>query len=378
MDEVSGFSYPRFEMTDALHLLREEKIPFLLCGYSSLDRYFGVRDGGALYLATDSSLVSLAKTFDNLQFPGLPLEDAAVTADGHRLVFRCVDSLSVPPTAPFTVLRLLYDPERNAFIDRLDMYPDLRAATLTPAAEPSPPWLRLCEAAKLVSRYHYTTESASLGWTRGDALPPPDYQRDFLSSLLGSRHPEKGLALLAEAGFVADAWPELQAMADIPHGKDFHPEGNVWEHTLATLKYRKRPDLTLSLALMLHDSGKPDAEGAGEKRFDGHAEIGAHVAARFLRRLGYPESLVDSVQFLVRYHMMPPALKSLPSFRTDKILASPLFPTLLELYRADAASSYADEEGYYEACRIYKAWQRDRGNPFIVEKQRRQRARARH
>jgi poly(A) polymerase len=163
----------------------------------------------------------------------------------------------------------------------------------------------------------------------------------------------------------------------VTHGKDYHPEGNVWEHSLATLRYRKRPDVTLSLALMLHDSGKPHAEANGEKRFDGHAEIGAQLAARFLRRLGFPPSTVQSVEFLVRFHMMPPALKTLPSFRTDPILASPLFPLLLELYRADASSSYADEEGYYEACRIYKAWQRDRGNPFIVEKLRRQRARMR-
>ena len=133
----------------------------------------------------------------------------------------------------------------------------------------------------------------------------------------------------------------------------------------------------LSLALMLHDIGKLHAESSGEKRFDGHAEIGARVAARFLRRLGFPADVVESVEFLVRYHMMPPALKSLPPFRTDPILASPLFPLLLELYRADSSSSYQDEEGYYEACRIYKAWQRDRGNPFIVEKLRRQRARLR-
>ena len=195
--------------------------------------------------------------------------------------------------------------------------------------------------------------------------------------LLGSKSPDKGFALLDAAGFVEEVWPELAAMAEVPHGKDFHPEGNVWEHTLATLRHRKRPDLVLSLALMLHDSGKPDAAPSGEKRFDGHAEIGARIAVRFLRRLGFPEKLIESVEFLVRYHMMPPALKSLPPFRTDKILASPLFPVLLELYRADAASSYADDEGYYEACRIYKAWQRDRGNPYIVEKQRRQRARAR-
>jgi poly(A) polymerase len=366
-----------FDMTDALERLKEENIPFLFCGYSSLDRYFRVRESGPLYLATDSSIVSLAKAFDNLQFPGLPLEDAAVQTDHSRLVFRCVDSLAVPPSAPFTVLRLLYDPARNAFIDRLDMYPDLRAGTLTRVSDSSPRWLGLSEAARLVSRYHYSAEGLSLGWSRGDEIPPPSYQRDLLMGLLGSRSPDKGFALLDTAGFVEDVWPELAAMAEVPHGKDFHPEGNVWEHTLATLRHRKRPDLTLSLALMLHDSGKPDAEPSGEKRFDGHAEIGARIAVRFLRRLGFPEKLIESVEFLVRYHMMPPALKTLPPFRTDRILASPLFPLLLELYRADAASSYADDEGYYEACRIYKAWQRDRGNPFIVEKQRRQRARAR-
>jgi poly(A) polymerase len=364
-------------MTDALERLKEERIPYLLCGYSSLDRYFAVRESGPLYLATDSSIVSLAKAFDDLQFPGLPLEDAAVQNGGHRLIFRCVDSLSDPPMAPFTVLRLLYDPGRNAFIDRLDVYPDLRAPTLSGVADSSPRWLPLCEAARLVSRYHYAAEGQSLGWDRGNELPPPAYQRDLLTGLLGSRHSEKGLALLDSAGFVSEAWPELAAMSSVRHGKDFHPEGNVWEHTLATLRYRKHPDLTLSLALLLHDSGKPDAEGSGEKRFDGHSEIGARIAARFLRRLGFSDSIVESVEFLVRYHMMPPALKTLPSFRTDTILASPLFPLLLELYRADAASSYADEEGYYEACRIYKAWQRDRGNPFIVEKKRRQRARAR-
>ena len=112
-------------MTTALERLKEEKIPFLLCGYSSLDRYFRLPENGPLYLAIDSSLVSLAKAFDHLQFPGLPLEDASVQSDGTRLVFRCVDSLSVPPSAPFTVLRLLYDPGRNAFIDRIDLYPDV-------------------------------------------------------------------------------------------------------------------------------------------------------------------------------------------------------------------------------------------------------------
>ncbi|HTO22944.1 MAG TPA: phosphohydrolase [Spirochaetia bacterium] len=365
------------DASGALARLKEENIPFLLCGYSSLDRYFRVGGNGPLYLATDASLVSLAKAFDGLEFPGLPLEDASVQDNGRRLVFCCVDSLAVPPVAPFRVLRLLYDTARSTFIDRLEVYPELRAPGLEPDGVSSPRWLPLCEAARLVSRYHYTAEASRLGWSRGDELPPAAYQRDLLAALMGSARPQKGLALLNDAGFVEEAWPELADMARVPHGKDFHPEGDLWEHTLATLEHRKRPDVVLSLSLLLHDSGKPFAQSVGDKRFDGHAEIGARIAARLLRRLGFPQETISSVEFLVRYHMMPPALKILPAFRTDPIFASPLFPLLLELYRADAASSYAGDEGYYEACRLYKAWQKDRGNPFLVEKRRRQRARMR-
>ena len=365
-------------MTDALARLKEENIPYLVCSYSSLDRYFRLKDPGPLYLATDSSLIALARAFDNLQYPGTPLEDAAVPNGANRLVFRCVESLSQPPSAPFTVQRLLYDPSRSVFIDKLDMYPDLRSRTLIFIPDSYPKWLGLCEAARLVSRYHYSAENVPFEWERGDALPTVEYQKDLLESLLISRAPEKGLALLEVSGFVAEAWPELHAMTEVPHVKDFHPEGNVWEHTLATFKYRKHPELALSLSLLLHDSGKPVSENTGDKRFDGHAELGAHIAARFLRRLGFSERTVEPVEFLVRYHMMPAALKLLPPFRTEKIFASPLFPTLLELYRADLSSSYADEEEYYEACRIYRGWQRDKGNPYLAEKLRRRSRAARH
>ena len=73
------------DVSGAMERLREEKIPFLLCGYSSLDRYFRVDSNGPLYLATDASLVSLAKAFDDLEFPGLPLEDASVQSSQMSL-----------------------------------------------------------------------------------------------------------------------------------------------------------------------------------------------------------------------------------------------------------------------------------------------------
>ncbi len=358
-------------MTGALERLATEHIPFALCSYSSLDRYFRVRESGPLYLATDSEIWVLARAFDDLEYPGLPLEDAVTREEGIRIVFRCVDSLSSPLAVPFTVMRLLYDPDRDSFLDRASVYPDLRAAGLTWVPYDQPAWVGLCEAARLASRYHYAAEG-SYGWAPGRELPPLSYQRDLLAALLASRRPDKGLELLEQAGFVAEVWPELAEMGTIPHAKDYHPEGNVWEHTLATLKYRKRLDFVLSLALLLHDAGKPGSEGSGERRFEGHSELGARIAARFLGRLEFPARLVSDVSFLVRYHMMPAALAQLPPFRTEPVMSSSLFPLLLELYRADLSSSYVEEEGYYAACRIYQRYLKDRGNPYldIVKKKR--------
>ena len=69
-------------MTGPLERLASERIPFVLCSYSSLDRYFRVREPGPLYLATDSEIWALARAFDDLEYPGLPLEDAVTRQEG--------------------------------------------------------------------------------------------------------------------------------------------------------------------------------------------------------------------------------------------------------------------------------------------------------
>jgi poly(A) polymerase len=140
----------------------------------------------------------------------------------------------------------------------------------------------------------------------------------------------------------------------------------VWEHTLQTFSHRKTVELPLSLALLLHDTGKAVAPASGERRFDAHAEYSARIAARFLRRLGYPEATTEHVCFVVRYHMMPPALRRLPDFRTAPLMQSPFFPDLLELYYADLSSSFRSPEGYYDACRIYRRFLKKRSAPSEI------------
>ena len=346
--------------------LAREEVPFLLESYSALDRYFRVREPGDVFIRTDASLVTLAKLFESLSFPGYANADALLDAEGKLYFFRCVDEMDVSSGLAFTALDLLYNIERDTFQDPHGIYPDLRQEELVRTPVPSSMMGAIMQAARLVSRYHYTSEIEPGASVDGLPAPPIEDQRELLRAVLTSRYPDKGLDLLSRTGFVASCWPELAAMATVAQSKEHHPEGDVWTHTLAALRSRKHHGLTLGAGLLLHDIGKPVSKGSKERPFENHAEIGAGLATKFLRRMGFSDSLVEQVSYLVRFHMMPAALPKLPLYRTERLMSSPLFPELLELYRADLVSTFRRPSGYYEACRIYQRFLRGRANPFWV------------
>ena len=182
--------------------------------------------------------------------------------------------------------------------------------------------------------------------------------------MLFRSHPEKGLELLRRSGFLERYWPEIHGLCSVEHTKDYHPEGDAWRHTLETFSHRKSHEPLLSLALLLHDSGKPEAVENEGRRFDRHSELGEKTARSFLKRLAYPSSTVEDVCFLVRNHMLPSALPRIPPHSIERTLLHPLFPTLLELYRCDELSTFRGPEGYYEACAAYKAYLKNARNPY--------------
>ena len=368
----------------AVAQFEEAGIAARLASYSALDRYFAGpgRNGagtGVLHVTADATLAELARVFDELQFVGDPLADAVAVHAGTRLCIRCSDSAG-RSGYPFTVLDLQYDPRRGVFLDPYGVYGDLRKEELVARACGLEWWQVIAEAAQTVSRYHFTADLERALVPGPAPRPPVAYQRHLLERILTSAAPAKGLQLLHESGIVASWWPELAAMAAVPHTKDYHPEGDVWEHTLATFAHRKEPDLVLSLGLLLHDAGKPQAVPQGDKRFFAHAEIGARVARRFLNRLEFAPDLIDAVAFLGRNHMLPAALGRVRAEHAEELMESRLFPRLLELYRADVLATFASPEPYYQACRLYRRHLRGRPLPqrtAAATRKRRPRARAR-
>lgn len=339
-------------------------------GVSALERFFGPRSGPSpwspyrRFCLTDSGQADLARLSRSIEFPGHEYADAYLPGEGPGTYALCDVDLRRPPPASWKQADFYYDPRRTVFLDPRGAYPVLRSSRLEPNFDASGPWPAeaLFQAAALSSRFGFDCPAPAEGY-RGPA-DSPGWQRDLLCLVLGGPHPGKGLALLREAGFVEREWPEAARLFDLDQSKEFHPEGDAWEHTLETFKYRKEPDLVLSLALFLHDSGKPLSESAEGRRFDRHAELGAAAARRFLERLGFDAGTRDEVCFLVRQHMLPAALPRLPFFRVKETIESPLFPKLLELYRCDSSSSFMGPDGYYAACAAFNRYRRNLRNPY--------------
>uniref|UniRef100_A0A7C3EBX4 HD domain-containing protein n=1 Tax=Gracilinema caldarium TaxID=215591 RepID=A0A7C3EBX4_9SPIR len=360
-----------------------------LIGFSALDRYVHIPAGPVTYIQTTADLPELSKLFDNLRYPGVALADAAVDRDEGRYYFYCTEE-STEAVFFHPLLSLRFNINRQVYIDERDLYPvyaEIAKQLLFPdsIANQEIPWLSLSESdsspqylletAIILARYSpqetdYNREDpvASILKIVSPVLDtvdvPIEQQRTYLELLLTSNRPDLGFSFLLKSGIIAQLWPELAMMDTIDHSKEFHPEGNVWKHTLETFRHRKKPDLLLSLGLLLHDVGKSFASSSGNRRFDKHAELGEEVAYQFLNRLGFPPDTISKVQYLVRNHMMPAALPRLPLQRTQATIESPLFPLLLELYRCDEASSFKGLDNYYESAAAYQNYLKNTKNPY--------------
>ena len=348
---------------DALADLRSA-VPWYYSSFSALDRYFHQSEQPVKHIAVEGDLVALAKSIPNLEFPGVPYADAAVWDGPTRVYFRCLEDEQKPQKQPFRLQNILYDPDRDRYLDPYDDYRSLRGNLLEATDAPYDPIRRLMDAAVAVSRYPRSIPADALEPVSRYLELAPETQRTLLSGILTGASPWEGLDLLREYGFVDAYWPELAGMYGTQQSKEHHPEGDVWTHSLETFRYRRSRDLVLTLALLLHDSGKPEATPVAGRRFDGHAEIGASLGTRLLRRMEFGETVVEEVRWLVNKHMFPGALHLLPTFRTERLMADSLFPVLLELFRCDLESTYRRPDSYYRACKIYRSYLKNHNNPY--------------
>jgi len=244
----------------------------------------------------------------------------------------------------FTINALLADPFTGEVVDYVGGRADLDARLIRAIGEPAERFaedhLRLLRAVRFAARLGFEIEAATLAAIR--RLAPEivristERVRDELTRMLTEGGARRAFELLDTTGLLAVLLPEVHSMHGIEQPANFHPEGDVWVHTLGLLERLEQPSVVLALAALLHDVGKPPTQTFEDRiRFSGHEEVGARLTREILTRLKYPNDVIDEVAVLVRQHMMFKDAPHMGESRFRRFVRQPGFGTLLDLHRLD-------------------------------------------
>ncbi len=257
----------------------------------------------------------------------------------------------------FTINGLLLDPIKNQVLDFVDGREDLEAGIIRAIGEPERRFaedkLRMLRAVRFAARFEYTIEPATFAAIQ--KLAPQIHRisrervRDELTRLLTEGHPRRAFLLLDETGLLREVLPEISAMKGVEQPPQFHPEGNVFVHTLLVLDKLPQPcPSTLGWGALLHDVGKPATFRVAPDRirFDGHVDVGIKVAEEICRRLRFSNDDTEQILALVANHMRFGHVHRMKESTLKRFLRLPRFDEHLELHRADSQGSHGNLSSY--------------------------------
>ncbi|MEJ2007209.1 MAG: CCA tRNA nucleotidyltransferase [Acidobacteriota bacterium] len=261
----------------------------------------------------------------------------------------------------FTINGLLYDPLEDKVLDYVGGQTDIRARRVRTIGDPykrfSEDRLRMLRAVRFAARFNFDLDSAAAEAIRELAdeirLVSAERIRDEILKILTEGQARRGFELLDSTGLLARVLPEVKAMQGVRQPPQFHPEGDVWIHTLMMLQGLRAPSPTLALGVLLHDVGKPRTFSVRERiRFDNHVEVGAKMAEEICKRLRLSTHETQRVIELVRHHLR---FKDFPRMKRStqiRFLRMDGFSEHLELHRLDCLASHGKLDNYELARRM--------------------------
>lgn len=324
------------------------------------------------YLITTADLIAIARLFE-VEFPGKKDYDAELKGKGFLIRFKYL--IKPSDKSIFEILKdesskelftfdtLYFEPVREVYLDPEGNYYDLRERKIIPAKNFFENYrtksYKVLDALYLSSHFgSVITEDTARIFEKSPFIfhkEHTDEIRQGLNRIMTSKNPYIAINYMDRFNILTEIFPELLPARSIEQDKDYHPEGNVYEHTLECFRYVEKPSLALAMALLLHDVGKPGAATCIKKnlRFPGHSRIGVSIARKILRRFGYKEDFIEDVSFLIRYHLLGHEFRNWNESKRKECMSNRLFPELLKLYKADILSCYGDLSEYRKISAFY-------------------------
>ncbi len=263
----------------------------------------------------------------------------------------------------FTINGMFADPFDWRVLDFVGGRRDLEGRIVRAIGEPRRRFaedrLRLLRAVRFAARLGFDVERETAAAIRemAPAIHEVSAERigEEVVKMLTEGAARRAFELASELGLLREILPEIEAMRGVEQGKDFHPEGDVFTHTMLALGEVDRSSLrgeTLALGVLFHDVAKRGCAGSkdGKITFYGHCERGAEMAEAICRRLRRSNAVSERVAWLVKDHLR---LLNAPDMRLatlKRFLREEGIEELLELCRIDATASNGNLR-YYEFCR---------------------------
>ena len=278
----------------------------------------------------------------------------------------------------FTINGLLLDPiafERGdplpeCVFDVVGGQLDLKAGIIRAIGEPSLRFaedkLRMLRAVRFAGRLGFTIEPRTFAAIQEQAASirqvSCERTRDELTKILTEGAARRGFELLDETGLLAQVLPEVARMKGVEQPPQFHPEGDVWIHTLMLLEHLPvGASETLAWGMLLHDIGKPatftlpDANRPNDRiRFNGHVEVGVAIARTILNRLRFSNEECTQILELIKHHMQFGDVEKMKQSTLKRFLRLPQFDEHLALHYADVMSSHGVLGAYEYAKENYE------------------------
>ena len=302
---------------------------------------------------------------------GVPFEVATFRADDAYVDGRRPTSVRFTTAEEdarrrdFTINALLFDPIESRIVDFVDGQADLRLGVIRAIGDAqariAEDRLRMLRAVRLAARLGFAIDPTTFAAVRAAAASITDIAAerigDEVVKILTEGAARRGFELLDETGLLLAVLPEVATMQGVAQSPDYHPEGDVWTHTLLLLA-QLAPGVpeTIALGALLHDVAKPVcARRDGERiTFYGHPAVGAEMAEAICQRLRRSRSTWERVAYLVRNHLR---LVQAPDMRLStlkRMLREDGFDELLAVARMDALASNGDLT-YVEFCERRRA-----------------------
>jgi poly(A) polymerase len=240
---------------------------------------------------------------------------------------------------------------RSAVIDYVGGLDDLDAGVIRAIGRPEKRFeedqLRLLRAVRFASRFGFTIEPATMAAIRKLAARihavSRERIREELTKMLTEGHARRAFELLDETDLLVQVLPEISKMKGVAQPPQYHPEGDVWIHTLMLLE-QLEPGCAMTLAwgALLHDVGKPPTyrEAPDRIRFDGHVEVGVSMGAEICRRFRFSNDETHQILALIENHMRFADAPRMKASTLKRFFRLEDFPEHLALHRMDCLAAH--------------------------------------